>query len=53
MAIQHTARTGNFYYLHEIAGKGGKATYHFSRKPEGTLAGAIPEGYEIYENIRG
>ncbi len=53
MAIQHTARTGKVYYLHQVTGKGGKAKYHFSMEPEGTLADTVPEGYEIYENIRG
>lgn len=53
MAIQHTARTGKVYYLHQVTGKGDKAKYHFSTEPEGALADTVPEGYEIYENIRG
>lgn len=53
MSIQHKARTGKIYYLHVMPGKGGRPSYHFSKDPEGTLADAIPEGYEIYENIGG
>lgn len=53
MAIQHTARTGKIYYLHVRPGKGGKAKYHFSKDPNGPLADAVPEGFEIYENIGG
>jgi hypothetical protein len=36
-----------------MPGKGGKLKYHFSQDPDGTLAKAIPEGYEVYEDIRG
>jgi hypothetical protein len=50
MTIQHTNRTGDVYYLHERTSKTGKTLYHFSKNPEGILANAIPEGYEVYEN---
>lgn len=47
--VRHTNRKGDVYYLHVGQTKTGKPKYHFSRKSEGTLAEAIPEGYEIYE----
>jgi hypothetical protein len=47
--IRHTNRKGDVYYLHVGQTKTGKPKYHFSRKSEGTLAEAIPEGYEIFE----
>jgi hypothetical protein len=49
MAITHTNRRGEVYYLHQGQTKTGKPRYHFSRKKEGPLAESIPEGYEIYE----
>ncbi len=50
MAIQHVNRRGDTWYLHEGRTKTGKPKYFFSRKQEGTLAAAIPAGYEVYEN---
>lgn len=51
MSIQHLTRAGKTYYPHILAGKTGKPKYHFSLSPEGTLSGAVPEGFEIYENV--
>jgi hypothetical protein len=50
MPITHTNAKGKIYYLHEGTTKTGKPKYYFSMKNEGTLADAIPEGFEIYEN---
>ncbi len=50
MAIQHVNRRGDTYYLHEGRTKTGKPRFYFSRKREGTLADAVPPGYEVYEN---
>lgn len=50
MAIQLVNRRGDTYYLHEGRTKTGKPRFFFSRKAEGTLAAAIPAGYEVYEN---
>src|SRR5207248_10376985 len=43
-------RRGDTFYLHEGRTKTGKAKFFFSRKREGTLAGAVPAGFEVYEN---
>jgi hypothetical protein len=53
MSIQHKTRTGKIYYLHVTQNKRGKPRYHFSMDPEGELAQTVPEGFEVYENIRG
>ena len=53
MPTQHKSRTGKTYYLHVTPGKGGRPRHHFSVDQGGQLADAIPEGYEIYENIGG
>jgi hypothetical protein len=53
MAITHTNRKGDTYYLHKGQTRAGKPTYFFSRKQEGDLADAVPDGYEVYEKPRG
>lgn len=53
MSVQHTARTGKTYYLHEQTTKTGKRNCFFSMEPDGQLAGAIPDGYEVYEMANG
>jgi hypothetical protein len=50
MVIQHVNRRGDTFYLHQGKTKTGKPKFFFSRKQEGTLANAIPAGYEVYEN---
>ena len=50
MPITYTNAKDKTYYLHEGTTKTGKPKYYFSTQPEGTLAEAIPEGFEIYEN---
>jgi hypothetical protein len=49
MAVTHTNRRGQIYYLHQGRTNTGKPRFFFSQKAEGDLAEAIPEGYEIYE----
>ena len=53
MAIQHKNRKGDTYYLHQGKTKTGKPKYFFSKKTEGVLVDAIPDGYEIHENPHG
>ena len=53
MSIQYTTRTGKTYYLHVGQGKAGKPNYFFSTDPDGSLVNAVPEGFEIYENVGG
>jgi len=50
MPITYTNAKEKTYYLHQGTTKTGKPKYYFSTKPEGTLAEAIPAGFEIYEN---
>jgi hypothetical protein len=50
MPVEHVNRRGDTYYLHEGRTKTGKPKFFFSRKREGTLAEAVPAGFEVYEN---
>lgn len=50
MAIEHVNRRGDAYHLHEGRTKTGKPKFFFSMKREGTLAEAMPAGFEVYEN---
>jgi hypothetical protein len=50
VAIQHVNRRGDTYYLHCGKTKTGKPKWFFSKKKDGNLADAVPEGYEVYEN---
>jgi len=52
IAIQHTNRKGQTYYLHQRRSKTGALLYHFAMKTGGAVEG-IPEGYEIHENVQG
>ena len=49
MPITHTNAKEMTYYLHQGTTRTGKPKYYFSMKSEGTLADAIPKGFEIYE----
>jgi hypothetical protein len=53
MPITQTSRTGQTYYLRTGPKRGGGAQYYFSTKSEGSLAEAVPEGFEIYESVQG
>jgi len=47
--ITYTNAKDKTYYLHQGTTKTGKPKYYFSTQAEGTLAEAIPAGFEIYE----
>lgn len=49
--IQRVSRTGKTYYLVQRASKTGRPAYTFTTSPQGQPVDAIPEGYEIYENV--
>jgi hypothetical protein len=53
MGVSHTNRKGDIYYLHTGKTKSGQPRYHFSKKAEGNLAPAVPEGYEVCEKPNG
>jgi hypothetical protein len=48
--ITHTNAKGQTFTLYQGTTKTGKPKYYFAMQCEGTLAKAIPAGYEIYEN---
>jgi len=48
--ITHTNAKGQTFSLYQGVTKTGKPKYYFAMQSEGTLAKAIPAGYEIYEN---
>ena len=50
MPITHTNAKGRTFSLYQGVTKTGKPKYYFAMQSEGTLAKAIPAGYEIYEN---
>ena len=50
MPMTHTNAKGQTFSLYQGTTKTGKAKYYFALQSEGTLAKAIPAGYEIYEN---
>jgi hypothetical protein len=50
MPVTYQNRSEDTYYLHEGTTRTGKPRYWFSRKDDGDLVEAIPEGYEVYEN---
>ncbi len=53
MTVTHTSKTGKTYYLHAGTTKTGKAKYFFSMKQGAEGVDAIPDGFEIYENVNG
>lgn len=53
MSVIHTSRIGKTFYLHEKTTATGKAAYFFSHCSDGPLPAAIPDGYEIFENVHG
>jgi hypothetical protein len=50
MAVQHTNRRGQTFYLHQGTTKTGKPKYFFSLSNHGEVAYTAPKGFEIYEN---
>lgn len=53
MAITHTSRTGKTYYLHTGPKRGGGVQHFFATKSTGSLAGQLPEGFEVHESVNG
>jgi len=53
MAVKHTNRRGQAFYLHQGTTKTGKPKYFFSLNNQGELAYTVPQGFEIYENPNG
>jgi len=53
MAVKHTNRRGQTFYLHQGTTKTGKPKYFFSLNNHGELACTVPQGFEIYENPNG
>jgi hypothetical protein len=53
MAITHTSRSGKIYYLHAGPKRGGALQYFFSTQSTGSLAECLPDGFEVYESVRG
>jgi hypothetical protein len=50
MPITHTNAKGQTFSLYQGTTTTGKPKYYFAMQSAGTLAQAIPAGYEIYEN---
>ena len=50
MPITHINAKGQTFSLYQGTTKTGKPRYYLAMQSEGTLAQAIPAGYEIYEN---
>ena len=53
MPVEYTNKKGKTYYLHQGRTKNQKVRFYFSRKTEGDLINAMPDGYEVYENPNG
>jgi hypothetical protein len=53
MAFAYTTRRGKTYYLHTGPKRGGGLQHYLSTDFKGSVAGAIPEGFEIYETPNG
>jgi hypothetical protein len=53
MPVEYTNKKGKTYYLHQGMTKNQKVRFYFSRKTEGNLVDAMPDGYEVYENPNG
>ncbi|HZM06785.1 MAG TPA: hypothetical protein VFC44_27600 [Candidatus Saccharimonadales bacterium] len=53
MSVEHVSRSGQVYYLHVKSRKNGRPNFYFSKDPEGPPVDAVPDGFEIYENIGG
>ena len=53
MPFTYTNRKGKTYILCQGTTKTGKPRYYFSPNPKDPVLDAIPEGYEIRENVNG
>lgn len=53
MAVTHTNRKGQTYYLCQGQTKTGRPRYYFAREPKGVSFNQIPDGYTIRESVNG
>jgi hypothetical protein len=53
MTFAYTTRRGKTYYLHTGPKRGGGIQHYVSTTSKGSVADAIPEGFEIYETPNG
>ena len=53
MPFAYTTRRGKTYYLHTGPKRGGGIQHYVSTDPDGPVAEALPEGFEIYETPNG
>ena len=53
MAFTYTTRHGKTYYLHTGPKRGGGIQHYVSTDPAGSVADAVPEGFEIHETPNG
>ena len=53
MVVSYVDWRGQTCYLHKKVLKNGRLRYYFSTRQDGELLDALPEGYEIYENVNG
>jgi hypothetical protein len=52
-AFTYTTRRGKTYYLHTGPKRGGGIQHYVSADPAGSVAEAVPEGFEIHETPNG
>ncbi len=53
MPFTYTTRRGKTYYLHTGPKRGGGVQHYVSKDPEGPVAEAVPDGFEIFETPNG
>ena len=53
MAFTYTTRREKTYYLHTGPRRGGGTQHYVSTDPEGSVAEAVPDGFEIHETPNG
>ena len=53
MPFTYTTRRGKTYYLHTGPKRGGGIQHYVSTDPDGPVAEAVPDGFEIYETPNG
>jgi hypothetical protein len=53
VSVVYTSRTGKQYYLHMKTTAARRPSYFFSTDGHAPLAEAVPDGYEVFENVRG
>ena len=53
MPFTYTTRRGKTYYLHTGPKRGGGVQHYVSTESKGSVADAVPEGFELYETPNG